>query len=176
MGTPTAPRLVPLSDRVRQTESGPSDTTMNPTKKTPAAVRTLVASVRDGMTLTGAAAVAGVHISTVCRWQADDPALRRALREAHLAYRIAWFAAQPRYRPRVPWHPDCPACGAGVAVRRAFGICYAFWRCSQWPWCRWASWRPRHPADCPACGGPRYWSHSRKTVSCSRCQTRITTH
>jgi hypothetical protein len=44
-----------------------------------------------------------------------------------------------------------------------------FWRCSRWPACGWARWRPRHPEDCPACGGPRYWSHSRKSVACAAC-------
>jgi hypothetical protein len=55
-------------------------------------------------------------------------------------------------------------------VKRARGF-IPFWGCRRRPWCRWASWRPRHPADCPTCHGPRYWSHSRLSVACSRCGT-----
>ena len=149
---------------------------MNRTKKTPAAGRRLVALVRGGATLTRAAKAIGVHISTVCRWQADDPRLRHRLREADRAFRVAKYSALPHRRPRVPWHPLCPHCWAGVEVRRSWSHGPAFWRCERWPRCGWASWRPRYLYDCPACGGPRYWSHSRKSAGCPRCQTRITTH
>ena len=149
---------------------------MNRTKKTPETVHKLVALVGSGMTLSRAAAAVGVHVATVCRWQAADPRLRGKLREADRAFRVACYAARLRRRPRVPWHPFCPACGSRAEVRRAWTDCFAFWRCSRWPWCDWASWRPRYLFDCPACRGPRYWSFSRKTVGCPRCQTRITTH
>jgi len=144
-------------------------------KKSPATVRALVAAVAGGQTLRRAATAAGVHVATVCRWQAAAPALAARLRTAACVARRADLADRARRRPRVPWHPSCPACAAPVDVRRAHG-CHAFWRCCRWPRCQWASWRPRHRLDCPACGGPRYWSHSRLSVSCSRCQTRISTH
>src|SRR5262249_42349401 len=34
-------------------------------------------------------------------------------------------------------------------------------------------WRPRHPRDCPDCGRPRYWSHSRLSVGCPGCRRRV---
>ena len=140
-------------------------------KKSPAKVRALVAAVADGLTLRRAAALAGVHVATVCRWQAADPALYHTLVAAAREARRVKYTARPARRPRVPWHQDCPRCGGPAEVRRASG-CLTFWRCGRWP-CPWASWRPRYPADCLFCGGPRFWSHTRLTVSCSRCQMRI---
>lgn len=145
---------------------------MNRTKKTPEAVRVLVGAVAGGLTLARAAALAGVHVATVCRWQAGDHKLQRSLRAASLSAAIDRYSARPRCRPRVPWHPHCPRCRAAAEVRRAAG-CLTFWRCSRWPGCGWASWRPRHPHDCPGCGGPRFWSHSRLSASCPACRVRI---
>jgi PAS domain S-box-containing protein len=46
-------------------------------------------------------------------------------------------------------------------------------RCGRrWPLCPWASWRPRAPRNCPACGGACFWSHSRKSISCGTCGKR----
>jgi hypothetical protein len=131
-----------------------------------AAVERLLDAREAGATLKQAAAAAGVHVATVCRWQARDRRVREAL--AYVGEFARWqrfLARQSARRPRVRCHPDCPACGAAVAVRRAF--CWLrFWRCSRWPFCRWASWRPRHPQDCPDCDSPRYWSHSRLSIAC----------
>jgi hypothetical protein len=138
-------------------------------KRSAKAIRTLLTARASGATLRGAAAAAGVHVATVCRWQARDPALAAALRAA---VRVGWRVRHPpRLRPVVPYHPLCPACGAVAVVQKARGF-IRFWGCARWPCCRWASWRPRHPADCPACGAPRYWSHSRLSVACGRCRTR----
>src|SRR5438067_2186833 len=112
-----------------------------------------------GRTVKAAAAAAGVHVATVCRWRAADPAfdalarevdagvLERLLAEAELRAvpldeRV--FAAMPR-RPVVAWHPDCPRCAAPAEVRRG-GRWPAptFWRCTRYPQCKWASWLPRH--------------------------------
>src|SRR5262249_918121 len=71
------------------------------------------------------------------------------------------------------WHPECPICKAPVVVRLAEGgYTFAFWRCARWPDCPFASWRPRAPGDCPACGAPRFWSYSRKSIGCPNCGQR----
>ena len=126
------------------------------------------------MSLSLQPAAAGVHVATVCRWAAADPRFRAALSRAALAgYRLL-HPARGR-RPPVRVHPDCPDCGAPAVVRTAAsGL--RFWRCGTWPACRWASWRPRHPADCPDCDGPRFWSYSRRSVVCPRCRVRTTRH
>lgn len=150
----------------------------------------IVAGIRAGLALTKASVAAGVHIATVCRWKANDPQFNRSLRAAQaerrteryapfIARRLAEEAAKrsrnaERERARisrVPVHSLCPACGSRAQTLRAFHW-ITFWRCSCWPLCRWASWRPRHPNDCLSCGGPRFWSCSRLSVSCSRCRTR----
>ena len=146
--------------------------TFDPWRDREAAVERLLAAREDGATLGEAAAAAGVHVATVCRWQARDRALRQALIDAETLARRRYYASQPMGRPRVPCHRSCPECGAAVEVRSARNFWPRFWRCSRWPACPWATWRPRHPQDCLACGGPRYWSHSRKTVSCPHCRTR----
>jgi len=132
----------------------------------------LIDMCRDGWTLREAAAAIDIHVATVCRWQARCPALAEALATARDVARRRKYATKPRPgpRPRVPVHPKCPACGNAVEVRKA--LYWPFWRCSRWPHCRWASWLPRHPEDCPRCDGPRSWSSSRKSVSCRRCGTR----
>jgi hypothetical protein len=139
------------------------------------AVEAAADSLTRGETLRQAAA-AGVHVATLCRWRQKCPALDLQLRLAQEAGWRARYKPPPRRRPRVRVHPLCPLCGAGVQVRNAFGWPgYAFWRCSGWPSgrCRWASWRPRHPEDCPSCGRHRLWTFSRKSVSCTGCGTRV---
>jgi hypothetical protein len=136
-------------------------------------VEALLDARRAGATLRQAAAAAGVHVATVCRWQARDPGLRLALADAA---KQAWRASHPLLpRPHVPWHPDCPLCEARVVVRTApRGV--RFWRCTRWPRCRWASWRPRAPWGCVRCGAPCFWSHSRKSIACGACGLRISGH
>ena len=126
---------------------------------------------------------AGVHPATACRWLATDAALAQQLQDARQAAArdrrakaekpaAPPTASTPHFRkPTVPVHSGCPSCGSASEVRRAWQ-CFAFWRCSDWPRCSWASWRPRHPADCPDCQGPRFWSWSRKSIGCPRCKTR----
>jgi len=136
------------------------------------AKRAIVASRRAGWTLREACARAGVHVATACRWQNDDPdfslkLLNAADRAAEEQYEIGWLFE----RPPVRWRNECPACRAKLVVRTANGGA-RFWRCGRWPFCEWASWRPRHPRNCRACGGPRFWSHSRKSVGCDACGMR----
>jgi hypothetical protein len=137
-------------------------------------VRMLLQVRAGGLTLRDAAAVAGVHVATVCRWQKGDPGLKDALERTT---REAWshLAAPDESRPSVRWHRDCPLCKARVAVRTARGG-LRFWRCGRWPGCPWASWRPRAPRNCRRCGGVCYWSHSRKTTACSACGLRTRRH
>ena len=132
----------------------------------------LIAARRAGRTLARAAAAVGVHVATVCRWQAADPTFAEAMRVAERDHRRAAFAARPIARPRVRWRADCPACGGRVRVRTTANR-LRFWRCGRWPICRWASWRPRYPTDCPACSGPRFWSHARMSAGCEACGLRI---
>jgi hypothetical protein len=135
-----------------------------------AALETVLRFRRLGLTLRQAAGFAEVHVATVCRWQKADPAFRQALAEAAAEAR-ARSGDLPSERERVPWHRDCPLCRARVVVRTARGG-GRFWRCGCWPHCGWASWRPRAPRNCRRCGGPLYWAHSRKSVSCSGCGVR----
>ena len=138
-----------------------------------AVIERLLAARRAGATLCQAAAAAGVHVATVCRWQARDHTLRKALYDANQqGCRQLTLLPRPRPPSSVPCHPLCPACGAVIVVRRAFGF-LRFWGCSRWPLCPWASWRPRHPQDCPACGHPRYWSQSRLSIGCPGCGRRV---
>lgn len=150
-----------------------------------ASAKALIVTVRRaGQTLAEAAAAANIHTATLCRWQNADPAFARSLRKA------ADFVLRQRYsdlttalravskrqgkRLRVATHPNCPACSAAVQVRRVCGRYpgVAFWACTRWPQCVWASWRPRHVQDCPTCSGPRFWARSRLSVSCPQCGTR----
>lgn len=117
-----------------------------------------------------AAAVAGVQVATVCRWQARDPELRQALADAAREARLRRAPREPR--PHVRWRRDCPLCKARVVVRTAPGK-LRFWRCGRWPLCSWASGRPRAPRNCKRCGAPCYWSHSPKSIACSACGMRI---
>jgi hypothetical protein len=155
--------------------------------------RLLAAYERAGMTLRKSAKASGIHVATLCRWLLRSPALRAALRGAAAramdAHRdCLWqmmLAAPPRARrlpperPRhhdeVPVHPDCPCCvdrgmdKGTVEVRRSTSGRLFWWECRV---CEWRTWRPRHPQDCQACGGPRYWSHNRRSIACPRCRTR----
>ena len=83
---------------------------------------------------------------------------------------VRWQA--PWARPTVPWNAACPDCGGEVVVRHVPGRAVRFWTCTNSPACAFASWRPRALWDCAACGGAQFWSHSRKSVSCSACGTR----
>ncbi len=138
------------------------------------AVRMLVQARAGGLTLREAAAGAGVHVATVCRWQKRDTGLKAALKRVT---REAWFhlAAPDESRRSVRWHRDCPLCKARVVVRTAKGG-VRFWRCGRWPACPWSSWRPRAPRNCRRCGGVCYWSHSRKSTACSACGLRTRRH
>ena len=129
-------------------------------------VDTLLRMRRAGLTLRQAAAVAEVHVATVCRWQAHDPELRQALAEAAREARLR--RTRNKDRPRVRWRRDCPLCRARVVVRSASST-VRFWRCGRWPLCSWASWRPRAPRNCKRCGAACFWSHSRKSIGCSAC-------
>jgi hypothetical protein len=138
------------------------------------AVAALLQARRLGATLREAAAAAGVHVATVCRWQKRDPALKEALERA--AREAGFGQARPDpLRPFVHWHRYCPLCKARVVVRTARGG-RRFWRCGRWPVCGWASWRPRAPRNCRRCGAPCYWSHSRKSTACSACGVRTRRH
>jgi hypothetical protein len=139
-----------------------------------AAVTTLLAAREAGATLRRAAAAAGVHVATVCRWALRSPDLAAALQAASHAARLAARQAAARPEPGakplfVPWHPACPCCGGSPVVlfHTASGRLY-YWGHR----CGWRSWRPRHPEDCPDCGGARFWAHSRRSVSCPSCQRR----
>src|SRR6516164_94452 len=102
-----------------------------------AAVEKLIQARQWGFTLCKAAAFAGVHVATVCRWQARDPELHRSLHEAKdRAQRNSQQFQEPR--PRVRWRRDCPLCKARVVVRTGPGKA-RFWRCGRWPLCSWAS-------------------------------------
>jgi hypothetical protein len=140
----------------------------------------LLEALERGATRRQAAATAGVHVATVCRWKQISPFLNRMVSAAAGHGRRTRYDSRPktRWRPNVPVHPECPVCGEAVEVRRAWNHPwgFAFWRCSCWPVCSWSSWRPRHPEDCSRCHGPRFWSCSRKSVSCLQCGVRITRH
>jgi hypothetical protein len=142
---------------------------------TPAAVEIMVNARSDGATMRETARAAGIHLATLCRWQARDSVLRDLLREAHREWRCFELSLASGPRPRVRWRRDCPLCKARVVVRTAPGK-LRFWRCGRWPRCSWASWRPRAPRDCKRCGGPCYWSHSRKSIGCGACGMRIIAH
>jgi len=130
---------------------------------------------RSGLSLRKAAEMAGVHVSTVCRWQREEPKLREALQRTREQVRDRRRLLHEQSEAPVQWHSQCPKCKAKVVVRStAKGR--RFWRCGRWPWCEWASWRPRHRRNCHKCGSPRYWSHSRKSVCCSGCGLRTFRH
>jgi hypothetical protein len=130
----------------------------------------------NGATLRETAAAIGVHVATLCRWQVREPWVAEALRDAETYARRMHYASLPRRRPLVPWSRVCPSCGSWVKVARTRWTRWpglVFWRCSRWPFCRFASWRPRAPWDCPRCAGPRFWSQSRKSIVCGKCGDRV---
>jgi hypothetical protein len=129
-----------------------------------------------GKTLRASAEDAGIGLSTLCRWQAADNCVKTALAIAHASALARIQASAPKRvetdgKPRVQSHRECPQCSAPVEVREVQGKWARLWRCSRQQECGWKSWRPRHVQDC-ACGGPRYWSWSRKTVYCPACDKR----
>jgi hypothetical protein len=127
----------------------------------------------DGMSFREAARQAGVHVATVCRWQARSPEVLDAMRDATDCASRAQVLARAYCRPRsVPWSDRCPECQGHVEVRPACGFLH-FWRCNDRWSCGWKSWRPRFPLDCPKCGTYRLWSFSRKSVVCAGCGDRI---
>jgi hypothetical protein len=143
-------------------------------------LQAVLAAVAEGRaTLRQAAAAAGVHVATFCRWAARSPAVAEALAQARR--RAPRPPAPPaadsqnlyRRRPEVPWHPRCPDCGRPVEVRRERG--WYWWECQDAALggCGWRSWRPRHPEDCPRCGRPRLWSWDRRSVVCTGCGVRV---
>jgi hypothetical protein len=135
----------------------------------------LLAARAEGATLRQAADAAGVHVATVCRWQNHAPDFHHKMQEAHQEARRREHLINSGPLPHVPWRRDCPLCKARVVVRTASRGAH-FWRCGRWLWCSWASWRPRAPRNCGKCGGPCYWSHSRKSISCVACGVRILAH
>jgi hypothetical protein len=140
------------------------------------AKRRIVRAVRLGWTLREACDQAEVHLATAYRWRTHDPEFARMLLNAADRVSEERFAGELSFeRPPVTWRRDCPACRARVVVRTAKGVA-RFWRCGRWPLCAWSSWRPRHPRNCRTCGGPRFWSHSRKSVTCDDCGMRSTAH
>jgi hypothetical protein len=48
----------------------------------PATLEKLLRARRFGISLRRSATIAGVHVATVCRWQARDPEFRKALADA----------------------------------------------------------------------------------------------
>lgn len=147
-----------------------------PSKATPEAIASLAEALKTGYALREASTGAGIHVSTVCRWALRDLAIAKVLAESAAAGQRLKYRSRPSGKPRVPVHPFCPACGEVAEIRRVYGYAWPFWRCRQWPSCEWSSWRPRHPEDCTVCHSPRFWSHSRKSVVCTGCQTRTTPH
>lgn len=155
-----------------------------------AVLRELVA----GRGLVAACEAAGVHVATVCRWRHTDPEFGAAVRAEQtrlpvltlppprpvlppLSLSVYDMLRWGREKPTVPVHPDCPACGATAEVVKCGytherNVPVPFWRCTRWPRCQWASWRPRHPLGCTVCNGPRFWADSRKSVHCPRCDLR----
>jgi len=81
----------------------------------------LVRLPENGHTLRDCASGVGVHVATVCRWQARDPDFYRRMREAENVARRIHYARFPQGSPRPleRWRRDCPLCQARVAVRTA---------------------------------------------------------
>jgi hypothetical protein len=131
----------------------------------------VVTSLEQGASLAEAATAVGVHASTLRRWRRRDAEFDEEVSHAYwLAQRIK-FLKRARRRPHVLIRDDCPWCGACIEVRTVKGHYLRFWRCSSWPNCTWASWRPPSRQPCPTCGGVQYWSHSHKFVHCPSCDS-----
>src|SRR5262245_11523688 len=144
---------------------------LDPWKDRSSAIEEILHGVVQGQSLRKAAAAAGVHQATVYRWGSVSKLFADVLRAARADGRN-WVWAQQWHcrRPRVSFSRDCPRCGCKVVIYKRFGPGGTFWRCSKWPACLFASWRPRAQGDCPACGGARFWSHSRKSIACEECK------
>jgi hypothetical protein len=146
---------------------------LDPWKARQGVLRPILVALAAGRTLRQAAAAGGVHVATLCRWQARSPAVAGALALARQqALRPRRPPADPQLlyqqRPNVPWHPRCPHCGWGVEIWRERG--WYWWECTG---CSWRSWRPRHPVDCPQCCSWRLWSWDRRSVVCAGCGVRL---
>jgi NAD(P)-dependent dehydrogenase (short-subunit alcohol dehydrogenase family) len=85
----------------------------------PARVRKAIAARRRGASLVEAAAAAGVHVATLCRWQAKDPELQEALDDAK--EKAPLKGPMPGPKPQVPWHRDCPLCRMPVVGALSVG-------------------------------------------------------
>jgi hypothetical protein len=138
----------------------------------PATQAALLALVRSGQTIAAACAAVGIDPATCYRWTDASLTFAFALAKARDAARDD-LALQDDIRKAcgVPVHPNCPRCGR-ESEEALTHLRMRFWRCSTWPTCRCACWLPRHTQDCSACGGPMYWSCSRRTVGCERCKVR----
>jgi hypothetical protein len=73
-------------------------------KLKPGLVERPVTARRAGLTLRQAANAAGVHVATVCRWQARDQALHEELAEAATEAKAERLPQGPR--PRVVYQFD----------------------------------------------------------------------
>jgi hypothetical protein len=165
---PTGEQMTEATADVKEQYGGPFD----PLRHRKPTLKDLFAALRKGLTLPKAAAEAGVHPATVRRWARGDESgyladmladfreRRRELRRARKRPR------QPR--PHVVTDSRCPDCG-GEIVCRTTRRGARYWRCSV---CDFQRWRPRAVGDCPDCGGPRFWSCSRKSVACAECGRR----
>jgi hypothetical protein len=103
----------------------------DPWRDREAAVERLLVAKDDGATLSQAAAAAGVHVVTVCRWARRSPTLAEAVADSAEGARWRRYASRPKRRPRVTCHPCYPWCGAGVEVRGAWRFWPHFWHCSR---------------------------------------------
>jgi hypothetical protein len=151
---------------------------LNSPSTPPDVLARLVEARAAGKTLRQCAALVGVHVATVCRWQARDPELRELL---HAAAREWWrrhHAARPAPAGAgalllaVQVHPRCPWCSCAAEVAHTASGRLVYWQCVRWPSCRWRSWRPRYPLDCPACQAWRFYAHDRRSVGCPGCGRR----
>jgi hypothetical protein len=133
----------------------------------------------QGGTLREAARAAGIDEATLRRWKTAFPDVSAALQTAQQCgdlVALRRLLAQPALAPErrrergLPVSYSCPRCSGDLVVRTCDGV-YRIWRCATKD-CGFVSWRPRHLLNCLFCGAARFWSHSRRSVSCSRCGRR----
>ena len=143
---------------------------IDPWKDRQADLAVVLAALAAGSTLRqAAAAAAGVHVATLCRWQARSEAVALALTQARPPHPpLADPFAPYQQRPTVSWHPRCPCCDGVVVTQQVRG--WYWWACI---FCAWKSWRPRHPENCPHCGSHRLWSWDRRSIVCAGCGVRV---
>lgn len=144
---------------------------IDPWKDRQVALGPILAALTSGKTLRQAAAAGGVHVATLCRWQARSEAVAQALAQARprrTRLTAADYLALYQQRPNVPCHPRCPQCHSEVEIQEERG--WYWWQCFV---CGWRSWRPRHPTDCRQCGSHRLWSWDRRSVVCAGCGARV---